>query len=121
MEKKEFLIDEKNINKRLDSFLQEQFSDFSRAHIQNLINNSNVEINRKNKILKNINKKEKNLKNGEKLKLNDLIIVNFIEPEKIDLSPEKMNLDIIYQDEDLAGINKAWLFTLAKQQKMARL
>ena len=106
MEKKEFLIDEKNINKRLDSFLQEQFSDFSRAHIQNLINNSNVEINRKNKILKNINKKEKNLKNGEKLKLNDLIIVNFIEPEKIDLSPEKMNLDIIYQDEDLAGINK---------------
>lgn len=113
MEKKEFLINENNINKRLDSFLQEQFSDFSRAHIQNLINNSNVEIKRNKKILKNIEKNKnninnnyQNLKNGEKLKLNDLIIVNFSEPEKIDLSPEKMNLNIVYQDDDLAVINK---------------
>lgn len=109
MEKKEFLIDEKNINKRLDTFILEQFSNFSRAHIQNLIENSNIEIIRKNKILKNINKKENNyekLKNGEKLKLNDKIIINFIEPEKINLEPEKMDLKIVYQDDDLAVINK---------------
>lgn len=109
MEKKEFLIDEKNINKRLDTFILEQFSNFSRAHIQNLIENSNIEIIRKNKILKNINKKEniyEKLKNGEKLKLNDKIIINFLEPEKINLEPEKMDLNIIYQDDDLAVINK---------------
>lgn len=110
MNKKEFLIDKNNINERLDSFLQAEFSDFSRAHIQNLINNSQVEIIRNKKILKNTNKIEKNnfekLKNGEKLKLNDLIVVNFIEPEKINLSPEKMNLNILYQDNDLAVINK---------------
>lgn len=107
---KEFIIDAENTDKRLDLFLQEKFSDFSRSHIQNLINNSNVLIIRKNKILKKINKKENNnfinLKNGEKLKLNDKIIVNIEKPKEIDLSPENMNLNIIYEDEDLLVLNK---------------
>ena len=99
MEKKEFLIDEKNKEKRLDLFIQEQFSDFSRSHIQNLIKNSKVLILRNKKYLNN-------LKNGEKLKLNDLIIIEFNEPEEIDLNPEFMNLNIIYEDDDLVVINK---------------
>ena len=99
MEKKEFLIDEKNKEKRLDLFIQEQFSDFSRSHIQNLIKNSKVLILRNKKYLNN-------LKNGEKLKINDLIIVEFTEPEEIDLTPEFMNLNIVYEDDDLVVINK---------------
>ena len=99
---KKFEINDENKNKRLDIFLQEQYQDFSRSHIQNLIQNKQIEVVRNNNVLNVDNK----LKNGEKLKINDVVIVEFKEPEKINLEPEDIKIDIVYEDDDLAVINK---------------
>lgn len=98
-----FEVTNENVNMRLDIFLQNKYQDFSRSHIQNLIETDKIYIERSNKTL---NKSNNNLKNGEKLKLFDKIYVNFVEPEKINLEPENININIVYEDEDLAVINK---------------
>ncbi len=94
-----YLITNDNSNTRLDVFLNEKYPDFSRSHIQNLIRNEDVIIERNNKKLEK-------LKTGEKLKNNDKIFINFKEPKKIDLSPENIEIEIVYEDDDLAVINK---------------
>src|SRR5574344_264429 len=101
------IINELNIGKRLDQFMQEKFPEFSRAHIQNAISKGEIKLVRNKKILENNAKnKEKSLKNGEKLKNNDIISYFFEKPKEINLKPENMFLDIIYEDSDLAVINK---------------
>jgi 23S rRNA pseudouridine1911/1915/1917 synthase len=97
------IIEEKDIGKRLDQFLQEKLKEFSRSHIQNAISKGEIFLIRNNKILKN---NEKSLKNGEKLKKNDIISYFFEKPKEINLKPENLSLDIIYEDSDLAIINK---------------
>lgn len=49
MNQKEYIVDELNIGKRLDLFLNEKFEDKSRSYIQKLIENENVKINDKSK------------------------------------------------------------------------
>ncbi len=101
------VIESIDVGKRLDQFLQEKLTDFSRAHIQNAILKGQVKIIRNSKILENNEKNnKKSLKNGEKLKINDNILYFFEEPKEIDLKPENLFLDIIYEDDDLAVINK---------------
>lgn len=101
------IIDELNIGKRLDQFLQEKLPEFSRAHIQNAISKGEIKLIRKEKILGNNEKNgEKSLKNGEKLKNNDIISYFFEKPKEINLKPENLFLNIVYQDKDLAVINK---------------
>jgi 23S rRNA-/tRNA-specific pseudouridylate synthase len=47
------IIDELNMGKRLDQFLQEKLPEFSRAHIQNAISKGEIKLIRKEKILEN--------------------------------------------------------------------
>jgi 23S rRNA pseudouridine1911/1915/1917 synthase len=114
---KEFFIEEKDVGERLDKYLENQFKDFSRSHIQNAISKGQVQLIRGNKILKNEasplfkNDKQNNkeglaLKNGEKLKKNDKISCFFEKPKEINLKPQDLSLEIIYEDSDLAVINK---------------
>lgn len=84
---------------RVDMYLSTLFSDFSRSYIQKIIDNSEVTVN-----WKFINK---NLKIQNK----DIIWIN-INVEKLDLKAEDLPLDIVYQDENIAIINKdAWINT----------
>ena len=46
-------------------------------------------------------------KAGKTLKIGDEITVVLPDPAKLDLEPENMPLDVVYQDEDVAVINKA--------------
>ena len=81
---------------RLDHFLAKSLSDHSRSKIQYYI--------RSGKILVNNNY----CKTGYALELNDLISMSFPD-EKSDqslITPEPMNLDILFEDEDIAVINK---------------
>ena len=47
------------------------------------------------------------IKSNYKLKLDDEIIVTLPEPQPLDVQPENIPLDIIYEDEDVVVVNKA--------------
>ena len=81
---------------RLDKYLVSQMPDYSRSRIQSWIRSSNVLVNGLNR------------KTGYTLELNDIINVN---PQEIvelnsNLIPEKMDLDILFEDEEIVIINK---------------
>lgn len=52
-------------------------------------------------------KSGKVLKSNYKVKLGDEIIVELPEPQPLDVQPENIPLDIIYEDEDVVVVNKA--------------
>ncbi len=94
MDKLEFLIEKEDTNKRIDSFLNDNLEDVSRSRIQKLIEEKNVLVNNKE-----INK-------NYKLRENDAITVYIEEPKEIDILPEDIPLDIVYEDDDVILINK---------------
>ena len=94
MKKKVFEIENKDIGKRLDLFLQECFPSFSRSHFSKLIEDGLVTVN------------NKKVKSGWKLRLGELVEVEFKEPEKISTEAEEVPFDIVYEDDDLVVVNK---------------
>ena len=80
--------------KRLDLFLAETLGE-SRSHVKNLCEDGFVLHN------------GKQLKASDGVKEGDEIVVNEPDPVTLDLTPQNMPLDIIYQDKDVAVINKA--------------
>lgn len=87
---------ENDKGKRIDSFLNEVIEDATRSYIQKIIDGGYVEITGK-----------KNTKSGNKLKGTETIVVNLPEDETLDLIPENIPLEIIYEDSDIVVINKA--------------
>tara|TARA_Y100000817_G_C16776046_1_gene508363 strand:+ start:5 stop:985 length:981 start_codon:yes stop_codon:yes gene_type:complete len=80
---------------RLDKYLVNNLNDFTRSQIKKIILSKNIKINKKLIISA-----------SEKVKNDDLIEVNFIERETDYLKPKKINLNIVYEDNDLIIINK---------------
>ena len=80
---------------RLDKFLTENLKNLSRSQIKKIIISKNIKINKKQIIA-----------SSEKIKENDLIEVNIPEKKTNDIKPKKINLDIIYEDEDIIVIIK---------------
>ena len=83
------------INIRLDSFIK-NYSDLSRTYIASLIDEGYVTVN--DNIVE---------KSSYKTKLNDTINVTEKEIEVLDIVPEDLPLDILYEDDDILIINKA--------------
>lgn len=79
--------------KRIDVFLASEL-DYSRSYIKKLIEEGLVLVN------------GKNVKPSYKVKEDDEIVVNIKEAEKIEVVPENIPLDILYEDEDIIVINK---------------
>ncbi len=88
-----FVVEQNDVGKRLDVFLEEKLQQ-SRSHIKNMIEDDLVFYN------------QKNVKSGQKLKLGDVIECQEFEPKELDLSPQNIDIDIVYEDDDLAVINK---------------
>jgi len=81
--------------KRLDVYINEQYPDYSRSRITGLIKNSEITVN------------GKNVKAGYALQKGDIINVSFPdEPEDVQILPEKIELDIVYEDGDVIVVNK---------------
>lgn len=89
-----FTINLEDIGKRLDRYLAENLPDYSRNYIQNLIKEGRVTIN------------EKPAKANYRIKQGDLIAVEIPPARELELIPENIDIDIIYQDKDIAIINK---------------
>ena len=83
-----------NSGERLDSYLISCL-DKSRSKIQSMIKSGNILVNG------NV------VKSSYIVKENDVIEVNEVEEEVISASPEKMDLDIVYEDDDVIVVNKA--------------
>lgn len=66
----------------------------SRTSIQKLILDRNVTLG------------GKSTKPNYKVKAGELVKVNLVKPKPYNIEPEQINLDIVYQDRDLAVINK---------------
>ncbi|SKA02617.1 RluA family pseudouridine synthase [Selenihalanaerobacter shriftii] len=90
----EFIIDQAQVDKRVDKFLAEQNEELSRTYIQKLIGKKNVTVNGREE------------KSSYSLQLNDKVKLMVPEPEQIDLKPEEIPLEIIYEDSDIIVINK---------------
>ena len=85
-----------DIGIRLDHFLTKNFIEYSRSQIQLLIRSGKILVN------------NKNCKTGYALESNDIISILHPERQKelSNINPEPINLDIMYEDEDIAVINK---------------
>lgn len=79
---------------RLDSYLISKL-DKSRSKIQSMIKGGNILVNG------NV------VKPSYVVKLGDIIDVDDIQEEVLSASPEKMDLDIVYEDDDVIVVNKA--------------
>lgn len=83
-----------DVGKRLDAFLAEQIEGWSRSRLQRLIEDSDVLVN------------EKAVKASYKLRGGDEIDVDLVELPAATFEPENIPLDIVFEDEFLAVINK---------------
>lgn len=82
------------MGQRLDHFLSGRLTDLSRSYIQRLVTEGHVRINGQ------IKKPGYRLKSGEQIEL------TLPAPEAIDIIPESIPLDILYEDTDIVVINK---------------
>lgn len=78
---------------RIDKYLLDKL-DISRNKIQKLINDNNILVN------------GKSVKASYIVRVDDLIECDFLYKEKIDILPEDIPLDIVYEDDDLLVVNK---------------
>lgn len=86
-------VEEVEKGERIDGFLVEKL-DFTRTRIQNLIKEGHIRVN------------EKKIKPSYKVEKNDIITGIIPKIEEVEIIPENIHIDIIYEDKDIAVINK---------------
>lgn len=89
-----FVVSQEESNQRLDKYLSSKLENFSRTFISKSIDEGNVLLN------------DKPTKGSTKVKEGDIIIFNAIVEKEIDITPEDIPLDIVYEDDDILIINK---------------
>ena len=89
------LIDELNESERIDNYLTNVSKDLSRSKIQSKIKNGEVKVNNKTV------KPSYILKFSDIVEFEDKIIENIIE-----IPPENLPIEIIWEDENMAVVNK---------------
>ena len=87
-------INEEDAGSRLDKVLTTNRPDLSRTQIQQWIKNGNVLVN------------DKIVKPNYRVKEKDLLVVDEPELEELNIIPEDLNLEIIYEDSDVLIVNK---------------
>ncbi len=94
METRTIVVSPEDAKKRIDIFLNEEL-DLSRSYIKTLIEKQNILVN-----------SQEIKKAGYVVKDNDVITITIPEAEILNLEPENIDIDIIYEDDDFAVINK---------------
>lgn len=90
---REIEVTQAQSNQRLDQFCA-SMSEYSRSKVSQMIKQGDILVN--NEIMKP----------SYLIEEDDVIIIKSLTPTPIDLEPIKMDLDILYEDEDLLVINK---------------
>lgn len=94
MKKVHFETDAVDAGTRIDKFITGEMEDLSRSYIQKLISDGNILVS------------GKSVKSNYKLRDNDEIDVIIPDAKVLEILPENIPLDIIYEDEDVILINK---------------
>src|SRR5688572_28100246 len=79
---------------RLDTYLRSQFPAVSRGTLQKLIDTSDIRVN------------GQEFKPTYAPKAGDVVLITWPEPKKLDLAPEEIPLDVLFEDSDLLVLNK---------------
>lgn len=92
---KEYIVTDDEVGTRLDVFLSNQPDNPSRSSIQKMITDGAVSVNGRTK------------RANYKLRLSDNIVMTYQPLQEIEVQPENIPLDILYEDKDIIVINKA--------------
>lgn len=95
METIEKIVEENYCNTRLDKFLAIMLPDLTRTRLQQFIKEGHVLVNSKQE------------KNSYKVQTDDLIEIELPEDKALEILPENIPLDIVYEDQDVIVVNKA--------------
>lgn len=87
-------VDVEAVGLRLDSFLTTHLSDISRMRVQRAIEDGDILVN------------ERVMKPSYRLREGDQIEVDLPEPPPVELIPEPLPLNIVYEDDDLIVVDK---------------
>lgn len=90
--KEVLIVEEEDI--RLDLFLSDYYENMSRTYLQKLIKEECITVNG------TIKKKNYILQNGDKIE------INLPKPQLLKVEAEDIDIEIVYEDEDLAVVNK---------------
>lgn len=93
-EVKEFLVEEDEEGDRLDVYLADQFVDMSRSYIQKIIKDKKVTVNGKIEKAKYLVKEE------------DKIVIEIPKPKILEVVPQDIPIEIVYEDDDVIIVNK---------------
>ncbi len=80
---------------RLDAYLAKKISELSRSQVKKLIEDGSILVN------------GEKIKSSYKIEYKDSIRVEIPEEKEIEILPENIELDIIYEDDDICLVNKA--------------
>ena len=94
MDNFEIIAEESDINKRIDVFLSKNLESFSRSYIQDLIKKGKATIG------------GKTIKANYRLREGDIVALAIPKPEPLEILPENIPLDIVYEDNDVILVNK---------------
>ena len=94
MSELQFTVPAEQSGKRIDSWLAEQIEGLTRSAAQNLLSEQAVSCN------------GQPLKKNYKLVGSEAITVQLPELKEVDLKPENIPLDIVYEDADIVVVNK---------------
>ncbi|MCX7678157.1 MAG: RluA family pseudouridine synthase [Spirochaetes bacterium] len=91
----ELMVPEEAEGDRIDRFCANALEqDFSRNLIQKLIKSAAILVN------------DKPIKQNYRIKKDDRIVLHIPEPETLDIIPEDVPFEIVYEDDDVAVVNK---------------
>ena len=90
----EYKISKQEENIRIDKIISCLKADISRTSIQRMLEEGSILVN------------AEKVRTAYKVKEGDLISIKREEPKEIDIIPQEMPLDIIYEDSDILIINK---------------
>lgn len=94
MNQYKWIVEEQNQLVRLDKFVASMQEELSRSYIQQLIDEGHIVVN------------QKAVKNNYKVKLGDEVICTLPQVKEMEAVPQKMDLDIVYEDQDVIVVNK---------------
>lgn len=91
---KKLIINEENSKIRIDKAIKNLLPDYSRAYISKCIEEEKILVN------------NQPCKQSYSTKIGDEITILDIEPKELEVTAENLNLDIIYEDSEVAIVNK---------------
>lgn len=89
-----YIVDYSHIGKRIDAYLADIKPEKSRRYFQNAIEQNKVLVN------------DKVVKASYRVQEEDVVVYEDLEEVPLNLVPENIDLDILYEDKDLLVINK---------------